>query len=82
MNELYFTGPVSKPGPNIYAKHISEYTSLKKEGKFSTCLTELQRDFLKWHPTKVKSLIRLVKHWYPRVRHPAQSLRAQEVGRK
>ncbi|XP_057620733.1 2'-5'-oligoadenylate synthase 2-like [Chionomys nivalis] len=35
-----------------------------KGGEFSTCFTELQRDFIKPRPTKLKSLIRLVKHWY------------------
>eukprot|EP00074_Homo_sapiens_P096421 XP_016874851.1 2'-5'-oligoadenylate synthase 1 isoform X4 [Homo sapiens] len=43
---------------------IEECTDLQKEGEFSTCFTELQRDFLKQRPTKLKSLIRLVKHWY------------------
>ncbi|XP_029427079.1 uncharacterized protein LOC115073073 [Rhinatrema bivittatum] len=33
-------------------------------GAFSTCFTELQKDFIIERPTKVKSLIRLVKHWY------------------
>ncbi|XP_028609736.1 2'-5'-oligoadenylate synthase 1A isoform X2 [Grammomys surdaster] len=54
----------SKPDPEIYASLISECTSLGLEGEFSTCFTELQRNFLKQRPTKVKSLIRLVKHWY------------------
>uniref|UniRef100_A0A8C9Q6N2 2'-5' oligoadenylate synthase n=1 Tax=Spermophilus dauricus TaxID=99837 RepID=A0A8C9Q6N2_SPEDA len=33
-------------------------------GEFSTCFTELQRDFIVSRPTKLKSLIRLVKYWY------------------
>ncbi|XP_035293025.1 2'-5'-oligoadenylate synthase 1A isoform X2 [Cricetulus griseus] len=53
-----------KPHPQIYADLIRECTSLGKEGEFSTCFTELQRNFLKSRPTKLKSLIRLVKHWY------------------
>ncbi|KAL6035451.1 hypothetical protein STEG23_005653, partial [Scotinomys teguina] len=53
-----------KPDPEIYRRLISECTSLRKEGKFSTCFTELQQNFLKHRPTKLKSLIRLVKHWY------------------
>ncbi|XP_055091923.1 2'-5'-oligoadenylate synthase 1 isoform X2 [Symphalangus syndactylus] len=53
-----------KPNPQIYVKLIEECTYLQKEGEFSTCFTELQRDFLKQRPTKLKSLIRLVKHWY------------------
>ncbi|XP_072356993.1 2'-5'-oligoadenylate synthase-like protein 2 [Scyliorhinus torazame] len=33
-------------------------------GEFSTCFTELQRNFVKRRPAKLKGLIRLVKHWY------------------
>ncbi|XP_021017582.1 2'-5'-oligoadenylate synthase 1A-like [Mus caroli] len=54
----------SKPDPIIYAILIWECTSLGKDGEFSTCFTELQRNFLKQRPAKLKSLIRLVKHWY------------------
>ncbi|XP_063127107.1 2'-5'-oligoadenylate synthase 1A isoform X2 [Rattus norvegicus] len=54
----------SNPDPKIYTILISECISLGKEGEFSTCFTELQRNFLKQRPTKLKSLIRLVKHWY------------------
>ncbi|XP_050605740.1 2'-5'-oligoadenylate synthase 1 isoform X2 [Macaca thibetana thibetana] len=53
-----------KPNPQIYVELIKECVSLQKEGEFSTCFTELQRNFLKQRPTKLKSLIRLVKHWY------------------
>ncbi|XP_021488875.1 2'-5'-oligoadenylate synthase 1A isoform X1 [Meriones unguiculatus] len=53
-----------RPDPQIYARLIRECTALGKEGEFSTCFTELQRNFLKQRPTKLKSLIRLVKHWY------------------
>ncbi|XP_057620738.1 2'-5'-oligoadenylate synthase 1A-like [Chionomys nivalis] len=53
-----------KPDPQIYRSLIHECTSLRKEGEFSTCFTELQRNFLKDRPPKLKSLIRLVKHWY------------------
>eukprot|EP00073_Rattus_norvegicus_P029401 XP_006249463.1 PREDICTED: 2 ' -5 ' oligoadenylate synthetase 1K isoform X2 [Rattus norvegicus] len=54
----------SKPNAQIYASLIRKCTDLNKEGAFSTCFTELQRNFLKRRPTKLKSLIRLVKHWY------------------
>ncbi|XP_057619866.1 2'-5'-oligoadenylate synthase 1A-like [Chionomys nivalis] len=60
LGQLNYT----KPDPQIYRRLISECTSLGKEGEFSTCFTELQRNFLKHRPTKLKSLIRLVKHWY------------------
>uniref|UniRef100_A0A8D2AT39 2'-5' oligoadenylate synthase n=1 Tax=Sciurus vulgaris TaxID=55149 RepID=A0A8D2AT39_SCIVU len=53
-----------RPDPQIYVRLILECSSLDAEGEFSTCFTELQRAFLKQRPTKLKSLIRLVKHWY------------------
>ncbi|XP_036305262.1 2'-5'-oligoadenylate synthase 1-like [Pipistrellus kuhlii] len=53
-----------RPSPNIYVKLIEECKILKKEGEFSACFTELQRAFLKQRPAKLKSLVRLVKHWY------------------
>ncbi|XP_064235865.1 2'-5'-oligoadenylate synthase 1 isoform X3 [Aotus nancymaae] len=55
---------IYKPNPQIYVELIEECIYLQKEGEFSTCFTELQRNFLKQRPTKLKSLIRLVKHWY------------------
>lgn len=36
-------------------------------GEYASCFTELQRDFIVSRPTKLKSLIRLVKHWYQQV---------------
>ncbi|XP_037367434.1 LOW QUALITY PROTEIN: 2'-5'-oligoadenylate synthase 1 [Talpa occidentalis] len=53
-----------KPDPDIYVRLIRECEWLGKEGEFSPCFTELQRAFLRRRPTKVKSLIRLVKCWY------------------
>ncbi|KAM4827358.1 2'-5'-oligoadenylate synthase 1-like [Thomomys bottae] len=53
-----------KPSSQVYIRLIQECVALNKEGEFSTCFTELQRDFLKQRPAKVKSLIRLVKCWY------------------
>ncbi|TEA35937.1 hypothetical protein DBR06_SOUSAS810039 [Sousa chinensis] len=53
-----------RPDPQVYVRLIQECKSLGKEGEFSPCFTELQRAFLKECPTKLKSLIRLVKHWY------------------
>ncbi|EPQ11573.1 2'-5'-oligoadenylate synthase 1 [Myotis brandtii] len=53
-----------RPNPQIYVRLINECTRLGKEGEFSPCFTELQRAFLRQRPTKLKSLIRLVKHWY------------------
>ena len=61
------TGQLTKgyrPDSRVYVRLIQECENLRKEGEFSPCFTELQRDFLKNRPTKLKSLIRLVKHWY------------------
>ncbi|XP_057600818.1 2'-5'-oligoadenylate synthase 1-like isoform X1 [Hippopotamus amphibius kiboko] len=53
-----------RPDPEVYIRLIQECEALGKEGEFSPCFTELQRAFLRDRPTKLKSLIRLVKHWY------------------
>ncbi|XP_058896554.1 2'-5'-oligoadenylate synthase 1-like isoform X1 [Kogia breviceps] len=53
-----------RPDPEVYVQLIQECKSLGRKGEFSPCFTELQRAFLKERPTKLKSLIRLVKHWY------------------
>ncbi|XP_038200628.1 2'-5'-oligoadenylate synthase 3 [Arvicola amphibius] len=51
----------SRPDPQVYKDLIQSYSNA---GEFSTCFTELQRDFISTRPTKLKSLIWLVKHWY------------------
>ncbi|XP_077163390.1 2'-5'-oligoadenylate synthase 1-like [Paroedura picta] len=51
-----------KPSPQVYIDLISSSSS--RGGEFSPCFTELQRDFIIDRPTKLKSLIRLLKHWY------------------
>ncbi|XP_072456495.1 2'-5'-oligoadenylate synthase 2 isoform X2 [Notamacropus eugenii] len=53
----------SPPDPEIYIDLIKSSES-NNGGEFSTCFTELQRDFIRTRPTKLKSLIRLVKYWY------------------
>lgn len=71
MMDSSLTGHVTKdyvPDPQIYVSLIQECERLGKEGEFSTCFTELQRAFLKQRPAKLKSLIRLIKHWYQQVR--------------
>ncbi|XP_043925682.1 2'-5'-oligoadenylate synthase 3-like [Protopterus annectens] len=50
-----------KPNPQVYIDLINLNAG---PGEFSTCFTELQRDFIKTLPAKVKNLLRLVKHWY------------------
>ena len=37
-------------------------------GHFSPSFSELQRNFVKHRPAQLKSLLRLVKHWYLEVR--------------
>ncbi|XP_062944259.1 2'-5'-oligoadenylate synthase 3 [Cynocephalus volans] len=51
----------SRPSSQVYVDLIHSYNNA---GEYSTCFTELQRDFIISRPTKLKSLIRLVKHWY------------------
>lgn len=57
-----------QPNPEVYITLIRECQALRREGEFSTCFTELQRNFIISRPTKLKSLIRLVKYWYRQVR--------------
>lgn len=65
FNALDKWKPGSTPNPKIYTDLISLYKSSNVVGgEFSTCFTELQRDFVISRPTKLKDLIRLVKHWY------------------
>lgn len=59
-------GSGSRPPSQVYADLIHSYNNA---GEYSCCFTELQRDFVVSRPTKLKSLIRLVKHWYRQVRH-------------
>ncbi|XP_004843698.1 2'-5'-oligoadenylate synthase-like protein 1 isoform X1 [Heterocephalus glaber] len=53
--------PNSKPPPEIYVSLIKAYGY---PGNFSPSFSELQRNFIKHRPTKLKSFLRLVKHWY------------------
>ncbi|XP_032066865.1 2'-5'-oligoadenylate synthase 1-like [Thamnophis elegans] len=39
-----------------------------KPGEFNTSFTELQRNFVKHRPAKLKGLLRLVKHWYKEIK--------------
>uniref|UniRef100_A0ACB8EJ59 Uncharacterized protein n=1 Tax=Sphaerodactylus townsendi TaxID=933632 RepID=A0ACB8EJ59_9SAUR len=50
-----------KPPPNVYVDLIQ---ATKDPGEFSTSFIELQRNFVKQCPEKLKDLLRLVKHWY------------------
>ncbi|GAB1290107.1 2'-5'-oligoadenylate synthase 2 [Apodemus speciosus] len=51
--------------PKPTKSSLREYASGNiKGGEFSICFTELQKNFVETRPTKLKSLIRLIKHWY------------------
>nr|XP_034954384.1 2'-5'-oligoadenylate synthase 1-like isoform X1 [Zootoca vivipara] len=50
------------PDPQVYIRLI--HSSDGRGGQFSPCFTELQKDFIRERPAKLKSLIRLVKYWY------------------
>uniref|UniRef100_U3E5H3 2'-5' oligoadenylate synthase n=2 Tax=Callithrix jacchus TaxID=9483 RepID=U3E5H3_CALJA len=55
----------STSSPEVYAGLIDLYKSSDLPGgEFSTCFTALQRNFISSQHTKLKDLIRLVKHWY------------------
>uniref|UniRef100_A0A674IZD7 Ubiquitin-like domain-containing protein n=1 Tax=Terrapene triunguis TaxID=2587831 RepID=A0A674IZD7_9SAUR len=62
--------PGSKPSPQVYEDLIQAGAG---PGEFCTSFTELQRDFVKRRPAKLKNLLRLVKHWYKEVRCPTTS---------
>ncbi|XP_059975398.1 2'-5'-oligoadenylate synthase-like protein isoform X2 [Mesoplodon densirostris] len=62
--------PNSNPSPEVYVSLIKARSS---PGHFSPSFSELQRNFVKHRPTKLKSLLRLVKHWYLEAYHPGSS---------
>ncbi|XP_061025834.1 2'-5'-oligoadenylate synthase-like protein [Eubalaena glacialis] len=53
--------PNSHPSPEVYVSLIKACGS---PGHFSPSFSELQRNFVKHRPAQLKSLLRLVKHWY------------------
>ncbi|PNJ82324.1 OASL isoform 4, partial [Pongo abelii] len=59
--------PNSQPPPEVY---VSLIEACGGPGNFSPSFSELQRNFVKHRPTKLKSLLRLVKHWYQQAHHP------------
>ncbi|KAG8128351.1 hypothetical protein E2320_015194 [Naja naja] len=44
-------------------------------GEFNTSFTELQRNFVKRCPAKLKDLLRLVKHWYKEIKQSSTSFK-------
>ncbi|XP_006530358.1 2'-5'-oligoadenylate synthase-like protein 1 isoform X1 [Mus musculus] len=71
-------GP-SCPSSEVYANLIK---ANGYPGNFSPSFSELQRNFVKHRPTKLKSLLRLVKHWYQQAYHPGPSRPHQQCGRR
>ncbi|KAG6938155.1 2'-5'-oligoadenylate synthetase like, partial [Chelydra serpentina] len=61
----------SKPSPQVYEDLIQ---ARARPGEFCTSFTELQRDFVKRRPAKLKNLLRLVKHWYKELSKTASGL--------
>uniref|UniRef100_A0A8C2MUW5 2'-5' oligoadenylate synthase n=1 Tax=Cricetulus griseus TaxID=10029 RepID=A0A8C2MUW5_CRIGR len=53
--------PTSQLPPEVYVNLIK---ANGYPGNFSPSFSELQRNFVKHRPTKLKSFLRLVKHWY------------------
>ncbi|KAM6155745.1 2'-5'-oligoadenylate synthase-like protein [Rhynchocyon petersi] len=53
--------PNIQPPPEVYVSLIKAHSY---PGNFSPSFSELQRSFVKHRPTKLKTLQRLVKHWY------------------
>ncbi|XP_045390605.1 2'-5'-oligoadenylate synthase-like protein isoform X2 [Lemur catta] len=47
--------------PEVY---VSLIEACGDPGNFFPSFSELQKNFVKYQPTKLKSLLRLVKHWY------------------
>ncbi|XP_074152085.1 2'-5'-oligoadenylate synthase-like protein 2 [Sminthopsis crassicaudata] len=50
-----------KPHPLVYETLIR---NRRRPGEFAPSFSELQRNFVKHRPTKLKSFLRLVKYWY------------------
>uniref|UniRef100_A0A2K6GMC5 2'-5'-oligoadenylate synthetase like n=1 Tax=Propithecus coquereli TaxID=379532 RepID=A0A2K6GMC5_PROCO len=53
--------PNSQLPPEVY---VSLIEACGDPGNFFPSFSELQKNFVKYRPTKLKSLLRLIKHWY------------------
>ncbi|XP_028621355.1 2'-5'-oligoadenylate synthase-like protein 1 isoform X3 [Grammomys surdaster] len=71
-------GP-SHPNSEVYVNLIE---ANGYPGNFSPSFSELQRNFVKHRPTKLKSLLRLVKHWYQKAHHPGSGRPHPQCGRR
>ncbi|KAM3846289.1 2'-5'-oligoadenylate synthase 1-like [Vipera latastei] len=66
-------GPITStyvPPKEVYIRLIEANGA---PGEFNTSFTELQRNFVKRCPSKLKDLLRLVKHWYKEIRKQSSS---------
>ncbi|XP_027271828.1 2'-5'-oligoadenylate synthase-like protein isoform X2 [Cricetulus griseus] len=71
--------PTSQLPPEVYVNLIK---ANGYPGNFSPSFSELQRNFVKHRPTKLKSFLRLVKHWYQQTHHPGPSRPHPQCGRR
>ncbi|XP_044097031.1 2'-5'-oligoadenylate synthase-like protein isoform X2 [Neovison vison] len=69
----------TQPHPEVY---VSLIEAQGYPGYFSPSFSELQRNFVKYRPTKLKSLLRLVKHWYLQAHHPGSGRPHPQCGRR
>ncbi|KFO82394.1 2'-5'-oligoadenylate synthase-like 1, partial [Cuculus canorus] len=64
----------TRPDVEVYVELLNASSD---PGEFSPCFTELQKNFVKRHPAKLKNLLRLVKYWYKELlkrQHPRADL--------
>ncbi|XP_028384291.1 2'-5'-oligoadenylate synthase-like protein isoform X2 [Phyllostomus discolor] len=71
--------PSSQLHPEVYVRLIK---AGGYPGHFSPSFCELQRNFVKHRPTKLKSFLRLVKHWYLQAHHPGSGRPYPQRGRR
>ncbi|NWH68758.1 OASL2 protein, partial [Geococcyx californianus] len=57
----------TQPDVEVYVKLLNASSD---PGEFSPCFTELQKNFVKRHPVRLKNLLRLIKHWYKELLKP------------
>ncbi|NXC05203.1 OASL2 protein, partial [Orthonyx spaldingii] len=63
-------GQVIQDAPPDAEVYVRLLHASGQPGEFSPCFTELQKNFVKRHPAKLKHLLRLVKHWYKELLKP------------
>ncbi|NXS50569.1 OASL2 protein, partial [Balaeniceps rex] len=63
-------GQVSRLLPPDAGVYVELLKASSDPGEFSPCFTELQKNFVKRYPAKLKNLLRLVKYWYKELLKP------------